>query len=80
MSTSSDAAGLAALSICESLLLAMTDRKLLPEHEITGILRDAAATHENIPLWAPDGDMHRQAAALINQIIAQGQTPQRPPG
>jgi hypothetical protein len=47
MSTASEHAGQAALSICEALLLAMNDRGLLPEHEIVGVLRDAAATHEN---------------------------------
>jgi hypothetical protein len=40
-------AGQAALSICEALLLAMNDHGVLPEHEIVGVLRDAAATHEN---------------------------------
>lgn len=34
--------GSAALAICESLLLALIDRKILPEHEVLGLLRDAA--------------------------------------
>jgi hypothetical protein len=42
MSTASEHAGQAALSICEALLLAMNDRGVLPEHEIVGVLRDAA--------------------------------------
>lgn len=63
-----DLSGMAALSICEALLLAMNDRQLLPEHEIVGILRDAAATHENVT--GPEADMHRAVAALINGIIA----------
>ena len=46
MSVPNEIAGLAALSICESLLLALNDRKILPEHEIVGILQDAAAAHE----------------------------------
>ncbi len=32
-----DLSGMAALSICESLLLAMNDHKLLPESEIIGV-------------------------------------------
>ena len=44
MSTASEHAGRAALSICEALLLAMNDLGLLSEHEIVGVLRDAAAT------------------------------------
>ncbi|OOY16189.1 hypothetical protein [Thioclava sp. DLFJ4-1] len=79
MSTSNDAAGLAALSICESLLLAMNDRGLLPESEIVGVLRDAAATHENTIDSEPDAEIHRVVAALINQIIAGGNSVRRPP-
>lgn len=72
MSTASDNAGLAALSICEALLLAMNDRGLLPENEIVGLLRDAAATHENAVGTEPEMERHRAAAALINRIIAVG--------
>lgn len=39
----SDVSGVAALAICESLLLALNDRKILPEREIVGILEDAVA-------------------------------------
>ena len=76
MPNQSDHAGMAALSICEALLLAMNDKQLLPEHEIMGLLRDAAATHENAA--GPDADMHRAAAALINRIIAGGNSVRRP--
>lgn len=72
MSTVNDHAGLAALSICEALLLALNDSGLLPEHEIVGVLRDAAATHENAIGTGPETERHRSAAALINQIIAGG--------
>ncbi|MCV2866933.1 hypothetical protein [Defluviimonas sp. WL0075] len=70
-----DHAGMAALSICEALLLAMNDRKVLPEREIIGVLRDAAATHENDT--GPDAEMHRAVAALINRIIAGGNAVRR---
>lgn len=71
-----DIAGTAALSICESLLLALNDRKILPESEILGILTDAAAAHD----VAPDADraeMHAAVAALINGIIAGGNSVRR---
>ena len=45
MSNPNEIAGNAALSICEALLLALNDRKVLPEKEIIGLLQDAAA-HE----------------------------------
>jgi hypothetical protein len=76
MADQTEHAGMAALSICEALLLAMNDHALLPEHEIMGVLRDAAATHENAT--GPDEESHRAAAALINRIIAGGNSVRRP--
>ena len=70
MSTASEHAGEAALSICEALLLALNDRGLLPEHEIMGVLRDAAATHENAVGTELEMERHRAVAHLINAIIA----------
>ena len=49
MTAPHDIAGTAALAICELLLLALNDHKILPEREIVGILKDAAAAHENTP-------------------------------
>jgi hypothetical protein len=76
MSTTNDHAGLAALSICEALLLAMNDRGLLPENEIVGVLRDAAAAHENVTGTA-ETEKHQAVAALINAIIAGGNSVRR---
>jgi hypothetical protein len=77
MTTIPDAAGHAALAICESLLLALNDRNILPEREIVGILHDAAAAHE----LAPDSDgqieLHQAVADLINRIIAGGNSVRR---
>lgn len=73
-----DYTGIAALSICEALLLAMNDHKLLPEREIVGVLRDAAAGHESAVGSNAEMDMHRATAALINKIIAGGNSVRRP--
>ena len=78
MSTASEHAGQAALSICEALLLAMNDRGLLPEHEIVGVLRDAAATHENAVGTELEIESHRAVAEMINTIIAGGNSVRRP--
>jgi len=78
MSRLNENAGQAALSICEALLLAMNDGGLLPEHEIVGVLRDAAATHENATGSEPETETHQAIAALINQIIAGGNSVRRP--
>ncbi|MCW3784592.1 hypothetical protein [Defluviimonas salinarum] len=63
-----DYSGIAALSICEALLLAISDHKLLPEREIAGVLRDAAATHENAVGTAIEMETHRVVAGLIHRI------------
>lgn len=77
MPTSPDIAGLAALSICESLLLALNDRKILPEIEILGVLVDAAAAHTNAPFGDGKADLHVSVAALIQKIIDGGNSVRR---
>lgn len=72
MPDDSDHSGKAALAICEALLLAMKDQGLLAEHEIVGLLRDAAATHENAARSDSEKEAHRAAAGLINEIIVGG--------
>ena len=76
MTVPNDIAGTAALAICESLLLALNDRNILPEAEILGVLSDAAAAHE----YAPPGEhdaQHAAVAALINGILAGGNSVRR---
>jgi hypothetical protein len=77
MSPPNDIAGRAALSICESLLLALNDHKILPEKEIVGILRDAASAHD-IASDDEQGETHAAVAALINAILAGGNSVRRP--
>jgi hypothetical protein len=72
-----DIAGTAALSICESLLLALNDRNILPEADIIGILKDAASAHENTPPGDDDA-LHAGVAALINAILDGGNSVRRP--
>ncbi len=72
-----DVAGNAALAICESLLLALNDRKILPEREIVGILQDAAAAHDNDATEDGKDEMHKAVAALINGILAGGNSVRR---
>lgn len=72
-----DAAGHAALAICESLLLALIDRNILPENEIIGILQDAAAAHEQAPPGDGLAEIHVAVAELINRIVAGGNSVRR---
>lgn len=76
MTFHNDIAGAAALSICESLLLALNDHNILPEAEIVGVLRDAAAAHENSPTGDKD-ELNAAVAALINGILAGGNSVRR---
>ncbi len=73
----SDVSGTAALAICESLLLALNDRNILPEHEIVGILRDAAAAHTNEVGNDEQTELHAAVASLINGILAGGNSVRR---
>lgn len=76
MPVPNDIAGTAALTICESLLLALNDHNILPEKEIVGVLEDAAAAHENAPRGDKDA-LNRSVAALINGILAGGNSVRR---
>ncbi len=78
MSNQNDHSGIAALTICEALLLAMNDHELLPENEIMGVLRDSAETHENGVGSHSEMETHRAVATLINRIIAGGNSVRRP--
>lgn len=77
MSDIPDVAGTAALAICESLLLALNDRNILPGPEIVGIMRDAAAAHENHTVGDGQEGLHQAVAKLINGIIAGGNSVRR---
>ena len=71
------APGSAALSILESLLLSLNDRKILSEDEIVGILTDAATAHENTTEPGSSHDHHKAVVALINQILDGGNSVRR---
>lgn len=60
------------MAICESLLLALNDANVLPESEILGVLRDAAAANIDA------GEDGAAVTALINRIIDGGNSVRRP--
>jgi len=70
MTLAMDAPGAAALAIVESLLLALTDRNVLPEREILGILTDAARAHSDMPEADDNPGHHAAVVVLINKILA----------
>ena len=72
MTLAPDVSGDAALAIVESLMLALNDRKILPEDEIVGILKDAALAPDDMLKTPKAPGHHASMAALINRIIAGG--------
>lgn len=77
--TMSVASGMAALSICESLLLALGDLKLMGETDAIGVITDAADAHRAAGGKSPqDAAMHLEAAAILDRIIAGGNSIRRP--
>ena len=77
MTLAMDVPGAAALAIVESLLLALNDRNVLPEREILGILTDAALAHADMPETHDNPGHHAAVAALINKILAGGNSVRR---
>ena len=61
--------GLAALSICESLLLALQESKVLSHRDARGVLEDAAAAHRRAGT-AGEVEGHRVVAAIIDRMLA----------
>ena len=78
MGENSGAAGLAALSICEAMLLSLTDNRVIDEAEASAILTDAATAHrEAAPLADGAAGEHAAAAALIEAIRDGGNSVRR---
>ena len=68
MSKLNNADGYAALAICESLLLAMTDLKIMSEQDTRELLMHAAAAHRQASTRGQSAELHRAVAAIIKRI------------
>jgi hypothetical protein len=71
------ASGLAALSICESLLLALGDNKIMGEEEIIAVVSDAADAHRFAGGSPDDAKLHLEVAALLDRIVDGGNSVRR---
>ena len=67
-----NASGVAALSICESLLLALGDNNILGEQETVAVIADAADTHRFAGGSPSDNRLHLEVTAILDRIIAGG--------
>jgi hypothetical protein len=62
--------GSAALGICESLLLALTELEIISEQDARELLTDVASTHEEAAQTADDPERHNAVAAIVRRILA----------
>jgi hypothetical protein len=72
------ASGLAALSICESLLLAMGDLKIISEAEAINVIADAASAHRDAGGTADQKAMHLAVVTILDRIISGGNSIRHP--
>ena len=71
MTSEEEAAGMAALSICESLVIAMVEKGLLTAEEARGVLEDAAAAHLRQEMPEPESRRQEMAARFIERLALQ---------
>lgn len=64
------AAGMAALGICKSLLLALTDLKIIDDQDARDLLADVASAHKEAATAAQSPDRHQAVIEIIEQILA----------
>ncbi len=64
--------GTAALSICESLLIALRDLKIMSQKDARDVLQDAATAHHEASSHPDHAAMHKGVATLIDKILAGG--------
>jgi hypothetical protein len=62
------AASLAALSVCESLLLGLAERGTIDEEERKQILRDAAAAHRQLAERDDPAGLHDRVATILERL------------
>ena len=80
MAAQDDAEGLAALSICESLLLLLVEKGVLGPEEARTALEDAAAAHRRQDLPASQRPRHKAAEHIIEQMVTQVEAARPKPG
>jgi hypothetical protein len=69
---SPDRFGVAALSVCESLILALKERGILDDAEIQGLLDDVRSAHRNAAADGDNPDLHDSVADIADQIMNGG--------
>jgi hypothetical protein len=63
------AEGVAALGICESLLVALTDLKIISEMDARDLLADVTAAHIEAAASSPSPETHLAVIAIVQRIL-----------
>ena len=66
----SDVEGIAALGICKSLLLALTDLKVISEKDARDLLTDVATTHGDAASASQTPERHQAVIAIVQRILS----------
>jgi len=64
-----EAASRAALTVCECLIIALTERGVLDREEMRGTLEDARNAHFYSSGTAEERSIHRRAAEMIGRLM-----------
>jgi hypothetical protein len=64
------AEGMAALGICESLLVALTDLEIISKKDASDLLTDVATAHCEAAAGSQTPDKHRAVVAIVHRILA----------
>jgi hypothetical protein len=65
-----DAEGIAALGICESLLLALTDLKIISEKDARDLLTDVATTPHEAATAPQTPQKHQAVVEIVQRFLA----------
>ena len=65
-----DADGIAALGICESLLICLTDLKVISEQDTRDLLTDIVTAHSEAATISLTPDKHQAVIEIIQRILA----------
>jgi hypothetical protein len=64
-----DADGTAALGICESLLLALTEGKIITEKDARDLLTDVVTSHSEAADASQSPERHRAVVEIVQRIL-----------
>jgi hypothetical protein len=65
-----DAEGMAALGICESLLLALSELNVISEADLRGLLADVVTTHNEAAAGSQTPEKHQAVVGIVQRILA----------